>query len=309
VNSNNKLTNDDYPYFLGSTYLNGYRARRITEMIESKDKISLDDSKQIHMDFKSISGLEFITILKTLKSNDPDIQLALKLLLDWDGYLTADTIGGTIYEIARFSIFHDILEHHIEKDLVHRLAGLGFDPYIYGDQEFISHDITALLRLLNNPDSWWIQTAGGKDAILSRGLKTSIQWLRKHLGKDVKNWKWGKIHRLRFPHPLGEVKPLDKIFNRGPFPIGGDTDTPFQTAMKPDEPFDFKSCGPTYRQILNSEDWEQSLQIYPIGQSGAIGSPNYDDWMNLWREGKYVPMLWSRERIEQNRKNQLNLKP
>jgi len=41
----------------------------------------------------------------------------------------------------------------------------------------------------------------------------------------------GKLHRVSFAHALALQKPLDQVFNRGPFPIGGDTDTPCQTAF------------------------------------------------------------------------------
>ena len=127
------------------------------------------------------------------------------------------------------------------------------------------------------------------------GLKATISWFRQHIGNNSKLWQWGKIHRLTFVHTLGEVKLLNKVFNRGPFPIGGDTDTPFQTAIKPNDPFDFKLCGPTFRQILVCGDWDKSLQIYPIGQSGAIGSANYDNWMQFWQKGSmsqcYILMI------------------
>lgn len=43
---------------------------------------------------------------------------------------------------------------------------------------------------------------------------------------DVEGWQWGRIHRVVFAHVLVLKKPLDQVFNRGPIPIGGDTDTP-----------------------------------------------------------------------------------
>ena len=49
-------------------------------------------------------------------------------------------------------------------------------------------------------------------------------------------------------------KPLDEVFNLGPYPIGGDTDTPCQTAITPDDPYDNKSWAPSFRQIVDMGD-------------------------------------------------------
>src|SRR5439155_18212660 len=45
------------------------------------------------------------------------------------------------------------------------------------------------------------------------------------LGSNITGWQYGKIHTMTYNHPLGMIKPLEKIFNRGPYPSGGDIDT------------------------------------------------------------------------------------
>ena len=51
------------------------------------------------------------------------------------------------------------------------------------------------------------------------------------------------------------------------------------------------------------------LQIYPIGQSGAIGSANYDNWMQFWQKGSMFPMLYSHDKIVEHQKSRLLLEP
>ncbi|NIV35289.1 MAG: penicillin acylase family protein, partial [Anaerolineae bacterium] len=56
--ANNKIVDDDYPYFLGAEYMEGYRAQRIIELLEARDKHSLEDFRLIQGDIYSIPGRE-----------------------------------------------------------------------------------------------------------------------------------------------------------------------------------------------------------------------------------------------------------
>ena len=50
VTCNHRLVPDDYPHFLGDVWMNGYRARRITEVLASKPKLSPEDFAALHVD-------------------------------------------------------------------------------------------------------------------------------------------------------------------------------------------------------------------------------------------------------------------
>jgi penicillin amidase len=189
-----------------------------------------------------------------------------------------------------------------------RWMGQGFHPVLLPSNEFYGSDTVTLLRLLNSPESWWIQQAGGRDALLNQGMKEAVAWLRAQFGNESASWQWGKFHRAIFPHPLGLQKPLDLIFNRGPFPIGGDTDTPCQTAMHPHLPYDNNSWAPSFRQIVDMGDFSASQIIVPPGQSGQIGSPHYDDMIEPWLKGEYHPMLWTRQQVEEHQAGRLELR-
>ena len=126
---------------------------------------------------------------------------------------------------------------------------------------------------------------------------------------DASGWQWGKLHRASFPHTLGIQAPLDRVFNRGPLPIGGDTDTPCQTAIAPNDPYDNKAWAPSFRQIVDMGDLSRSVVIHPPGQSGQLGSPHYDDLAVPWVRGEYLPMLWTREQVESAAEGKLVLNP
>jgi penicillin amidase len=289
--------------------MNGYRARRIDEVFKGKEKVGVDDFRNLHRDFTCLPGLELVTRLQAVDSLDPDVGLALERLKTWNGVLSIDSVGGCIYEVTRYHLVRNLFEPSLGKELTLCLMGQGFNPVLLASHEFHGHDTVILLRMLDHPDSWWIQQAGGFEALVNRSLKEAIEWLRNELGDQPDCWQWGRLHRAIFPHPLGLQKPLDLVFNRGPVAIGGDTDTPCQTAVSPHDPYNNNAWSPSFRQIVNMGDLSKSLLTSPPGQSGQLGSQHYDDLIMPWIEGEYCDMLWEREQIENQAKTKLVMNP
>jgi penicillin amidase len=56
-------------------------------------------------------------------------------------------------------------------------------------------------------------------------------------------------------------------------------------------------------------EWDNSLMITPPGQSGVLGSPHYSDMAEKWLHGEYIPMLWSKSKIEESSKKVFTLIP
>ena len=62
---------------------------------------------------------------------------------------------------------------------------------------------------------------------------------------------------------------------------------------------DFRcNYGASVRLVMDVGDWDNSLCINAPGQSGDPGSPRYGDLASLWASGDYVPLLYSRARVE-----------
>jgi penicillin amidase len=51
-----------------------------------------------------------------------------------------------------------------------------------------------------------------------------------------------------------------------------------------------QSGGPSYRQVLDISNWEASLFVHPMGQSGNVFSSHFDDLLPLWTKGQYLEM-------------------
>jgi len=57
---------------------------------------------------------------------------------------------------------------------------------------------------------------------------------------------------------------------------------------------------PSFRQIIDLSDFDNSMSILPPGQSGNLVSPNAKDQFELWLKGEYKPMLWKKESVLKN---------
>jgi penicillin G amidase len=67
--------------------------------------------------------------------------------------------------------------------------------------------------------------------------------------------------------------------------------------------------GASFREILDMSDWDRSMATSVPGQSGQPLSEHYGDLLPLWAEGRYFPLLYSREKVEKMAKERLVIEP
>ena len=288
--------------------MNGYRAQTLEKLLTAKDKFSFKDFQQWQLDFFCPPGLEMAQFFEewllaadiTLNKSQNQI---IQLLIKWDGQLTADSIGGTVYQVLKQEIIKCWMED--KRSLQGRVSHKELPLLTH--TEFFGHDTVALLRLLKETLSlWW---KGDREKMLLEAIDNTHTFLIQTLGENSSSWKWGSLHVMTAEHALSVQKPLDEILNNGGHPIGGDTHTLCQIAPVPNEEYDEPMEGASYRQIIDMGNLNNSLCIAPVGQSGNSQSPHYADQMPLWIKGAYKPMLWDRTQIEQQAKYKMTIKP
>ncbi len=67
--------------------MNGYRARRIRDLIQEKKQISVSDCMRFQMDLSSIPGQQVVKALEISRQQMRTLVTALNLLRQWDGRL------------------------------------------------------------------------------------------------------------------------------------------------------------------------------------------------------------------------------
>ncbi|NJN53337.1 MAG: penicillin acylase family protein [Anaerolineae bacterium] len=311
VSANHKITGPDYPHYLGGVWRNGYRARRIEQMIRTKPAISLADCRRMQMDMTHLPGQELVGLLAGLETASvltamPDAALALELLRTWDGRLTADSVGGTVYEVFIRQLSEAVLSPHFSRPFREKLLGLGANPFMQPVNEFQGQWLVSLLRILGEGSERWLVD---RERMLVDCLAQTTAVLREQLGRDPTQWQWGRLHRVTFAHALGVAPLLGRLFNQGPYPIGGDENTVLQTGIRADLPFDNNAISVSTRLIVEMGKEIRAWGVHPPGQSGHVGSAHYGDLIAPWLAGAYYEMAWSVEEMTAVTRHTLSLRP
>lgn len=305
--ANNAVVDDKYSYFISRDWDRGYRAQRITDMIRAKDKLSIDDIKAIHGDDTVLFADQLLPYLKVLKAGTPTQQAALDALTKWNHIANRDSVGASVFEALTYHVIEDTFADELGPSLASDYIDTG------------STQRAAIAALLDKPnDPMWndIGTADRtetRDDILQRAFEETCQELQTRLGGDVSKWNWGRLHTTTFFNgSLGKsgIAIIEAIFNRGPVVTDGTGIAVNATSYSPDPEDRYTVVwGPSERYIADLADWTRSLSVHTTGQSGQPYSKHYDDFVDLWRNIQYHPMLWSRTDIEKNAEGTLTLAP
>ena len=316
VTANNAIVDNKYPYWITGDWERGYRARRITQLIEGKDKWGVQDMREIHGDAHSVHADQVLEPLKIFlgelgsRSVDPKtdadfvaVQAAAQVLLQWDRRSVSGSVGATIFEAFWFRLAHTIFGDELGTELAKDALDTG------------TATKAAVRNLLADPENkfWDDVTTPEKESRetqVQRALQQAVTELALRLGKDMQQWQWGKVHQITFQNQtLGKsgVAPIEALFNRGPFVSDGASSAVNALNHRPDD-FSVRSH-PSWRMVVDLSDFNNSLAIHPTGQSGHAGHPHYDDMLQPWLAVQYNPFYWQRSDVEKNSEGTLTLIP
>ena len=310
ASANNRVVDDGYHHWICADFCSSSRANRIVELIETQERLGPDDIKRMQMDQISVLARKTMRLLESVEPDDPALAPIFKRFSSWDGHIAVDDPRSVIYQVFVHRLIAILTTARLGKLSV-RYAGQGPTPVLSEGSMFAEHAREWLLMTLSNPDSpWWDAGDGNKrkEHIL-QAMRETVVILKEKCGPNIENWIWGKVHTLTLGHALGSVKPLDKIFNRGPYPVGGDMDTIWATGGSRVDLSEQPIIGPPARFIADLSDWNKSLSILIPGQSGHPTSPHYDDNIEDWFKGEYHPMFFDRDQVLENTVNTLILEP
>lgn len=300
VTANNRIVGDDFPHHITSDYLDGFRAKRIEQLIEAAEEHDLDGFRRMQTDLHSIPGDEVARRLAAIESPGGQREVAaIERLKSWDRQLGPDTIAGTIYQAFLLRLARDFARAAIgDRDLAERWldrSDSGFTTHVTSPWRWHAH----LLSLWAEGDEELIGRPW--DELAADALRGGLDDLTNRFGPDPEGWRWGQVHELRFPHALGKANPaFEWAFNRTLHP-GGAQETVAQIAYDPNDPY-HAIWAPSWRMVADPQAPERSMWQAFTGQSGHPFSAHYDDLQPRWLAGQMQPMAgegpWETLRLE-----------
>jgi penicillin amidase len=139
-----------------------------------------------------------------------------------------------------------------------------------------------------------------RDAVLDNTLRQSMSLIRERLGPDRTRWIWGNLHHVNFQHESHAESFALRSHNRP-----GDGYTVNATGGA-----NFNQThGASYREILDTSDWDRSVMTNVPGESGVPGSKHYADLIEGWASGTYHPLPYSRKAVEAATEERITLLP
>ena len=292
--------NEQHDIFKGYTHQGYYsckeRANQISEFI-AEDKRGIEDLKKLVYANNSPRDKELATFLiaalleKELSDREND---ALQILKNWNGSYNSDEKGPIIYQNFLYYIYKNVFYDEIGEDDFNQFIGLG---------TFKSHYREILL---DKENIWWqvgLDQSENKspNELINLSFSEAINNIVEKIGKDQNNWEWAKCHKSYFGHPLGKVKPLNLIFDKGPFPSPGSSVSVNAQNFSLNDRCDFRvSSGAQMRIMIDFADIENAESISPVGQSGHASSKHYSDQCELFVNGQFRRMDMRKSRIQES---------
>lgn len=300
--ANHQVVPSEYKYLITKDWATPYRAMRIEELLNSKEKLSPADFKTIQGDVYSIPLVELQQYIKPLTTDNFLTRRALDYVNAWDGYMTPDAQGAAILEATYNALVSELFEK--------RLSAETFALY----QREGGHARQFIDQLLDDPQSeWWDDPTSGaretRDDRLKVAYAQGVDFLGKQFGDAPPEWKWGRLHTATFAHPFGARKPLDVLLNVGPLATGGHGLTVNNAGYRIENNKYNQRTVASMRQIIDVTDFDAMQWIHTTGQSGQALSPHYSDLVSKWHAVQYETLPFTRVTVDKTRANVLTLNP
>jgi penicillin G amidase len=291
---------EDANFVFGQQWAHGYRAARITEMIEGTDRHTPETFMGIHGDNKFLSAMELMPTVQSLDYGDAELNDARDWLAAWDFQMDKDSAQAALY-----GIFWTRLAHNTFQDQLGDLI----------DIPMAAITMEALNQMQDDPDNaWWddisTDSVETRDDIFRRSFAEAHAEAIERMGADRSRWAWGTLHTAVFvSNPLGlsGIGIVEDLVNRNGGPTSGGGAIINATAWSGIDAYELSAL-PSLRMIVGMDDLTLSMGIHTTGQSGHPLSQHYADMIPIWQAMEYQPMWWTRDQVAANASATLTLK-
>lgn len=277
VSSANQVSADStYPYYLQWEYSNYERGKRINERLAAMNNITPDSLRNLQNDNFNVAARNFMPIflenMKNYLAKGTEKQ-AFEAVSSWNMWNNTQEIGATV--------FHEWLT--VLMDMV-------WADDFGGNMRYPSRDQT-LFMMREQSNSHWFddRRTKGRETMntqIQAAFRKAVANIKEKQGEIGGNWQWVKFKSTDILH-------IAKIpgFNRNDLNIGGGSGIVNATGPR---------NGASWRMVVALGKEPQAFGIYPGGQSGNVGSPFYDNMIDIWAKGKLKPLLYLHSADEKN---------
>jgi len=146
---------------------------------------------------------------------------------------------------------------------------------------------------------------------VDQALELALDDITARLGSDMDAWRWGDLHRATFKNAvLSHVPGIAALADLSIASDGGEnTVDDGKTTAGPVGGLYEHNHGPGYRAVYDLADLDNSRFIIATGQSGNVLSPHYSDFLERWRDVRYIRIAGPRDEVAADAIGTLTLRP
>jgi len=284
ASANERPTDTDVP--VGFTFGSDDRIRRLYERLNAREQLTLDDIQVLQRDTTALDAATLATRLAREIEAIPDFvppPKFLRRLSRWSGDYSADSSGAVAFEALLCYLVTVLYEGKRTSDL----------PDLLGQWSFLT---TFLI-----PDLMALEPAK-RHEILRAAVKKAAPAAKRYK-------RWGNMHRLTIGHSLSKLPVIGRAFIVKEIAVGGSRQTPMKMAHGLVDKRHNASFGQMARHVSDLSDEDANWFVLLGGNDGWLGSANYADQVELWRDGRYVRMPLKPETIATEFPHLMQLEP
>ena len=282
------------------------RAKRINQFLNNDKKWTIEKMKEMVTDVISAVHPDIVKTLfssinkESITQKSGNYLKAYELLKKWDGNHLKENIAPTIYYKLLYNVLHKTFADEFNENDFNYIVS----------SHFIQRTYPSLFK--NENSIWWDNIKTDKKEtraeIVESAFIKSINELEKQLGNNIEQWQWQKVHTIEHGHPIGRMKPFNKIFNVGPYNVmgGNQVINNLDFHLESDGTYE-ASYGPAIRIVLDFSDIDNSISILPTGQSGRFMSKHYNDQAEMYNKGAFRKQMTNKKEILETKEGTLVL--
>jgi penicillin amidase len=302
VAANQQVIGTQYPYPIGSTFSYGWRSQEIIERLRDAPPLTMDSAEQIFYDDTIRFAEDLAPLLLKIRVSDPWVVEGQRTLVGWDYSASKESAAAAYFNV----ICHNIFKLTFRDELPEELWPTGGDRWY-----------AVVTMLLNEPRNPWWDDVTTKDKIETRDdiLLAAMINARKEItslmARDTDQWQWGKLHKVRLHNQtlgVSGIKPIEDLFNRGDYQLGGGPAVVNAMAYDDREGYAVTE-GPTMRMLIDLGDLDASRWVNQSGVSGHAYNRHYDDQIELWANQQLWPFVSSPGAVEARTETHQELLP
>ena len=292
ANENNVPSDYAHLDAVGLNWATRYRVDRINEVLAGKEKHSLEDMRRLQVDYLSLPARTLISLLANVQAKDQVVESARQRLLQWNYILDKNSVEATIYVAWEKKLSSSMRLQIVPTEAQKYIRSIPLKKLLQW--------LTEVVPTFNNP--------GERDQFLLQCLQASMQDLTTKLGTDQSQWQYGQaaMHHVTIRHLLSNAvnEETRRKLDMGPLPRGGYGSTPGMTTNNNNQ-----IAGASFRMVVDTKDWDNTLFTNTPGQGGDPSSPYYKNLFQSWAADQHFPVYFSRELVEASAREKLVLRP